>query len=125
VLPLDIMLGQANVAGAYVPVFNKIMCPAVERDPFLAPLWLDRGIEQLKAYVECLVRVQVIEEEIRCLGIELRTTTQRVNLFEKVKIPECQENIRKITIYLGDQQANAVGISKVAKKKIELATVGR
>ena len=50
---------------------------------------------------------------------ELRVTTQRVNLFEKVKIPECLENIRRIRIYLGDQQANAVGISKVAKKKIE------
>jgi V/A-type H+-transporting ATPase subunit D len=43
-----------------------------------------------------------------------------VNLFEKVKIPECLDNIRRIKIYLGDQQANAVGISKVAKKKIEV-----
>jgi respiratory nitrate reductase gamma subunit len=48
-----------------------------------------------------------------------RITTQRVNLFEKVKIPECLDNIRVIRIYLGDQQANAVGVSKVAKKKIE------
>lgn len=121
VLPQDIVLSQTNVAGAYVPVFNKILCPAVERDPFLAPLWLDRGIEQLKSFIEALVKMQVVEEEIRRLGVELRVTTQRVNLFEKVKIPECQDNIRKITISLGDQQANAVGISKVAKKKIELA----
>ncbi|NLE64300.1 MAG: V-type ATP synthase subunit D, partial [Elusimicrobia bacterium] len=36
---------------------------------------------------------------------------------------ECQENIRIIRIYLGDQMANAVGIGKVAKKKLELAEV--
>ncbi len=35
------------------------------------------------------------------------------------KIPECKDNIRIIRIYLGDQQANAVGVSKVAKKKVD------
>ena len=45
---------------------------------------------------------------------------EKENLFEKIKIPEGLENIRKIRIYLGDQQANAVGVSKVAKKKVEI-----
>ena len=49
---------------------------------------------------------------------ELRATSQRVNLFEKVKIPETEENIRKISIYLADQQVNAVVRSKIAKRKI-------
>ena len=66
-----------------------------------------------------LTEVMVVKQRIAILEQELRITTQRVNLFEKVKIPGCLENIRKICIYLGDQQANAVGISKVAKKKIE------
>ncbi len=122
-LPAEIVLNRANIAGAYVPVFSKAVYPAFERDPYLAPLWLDSGIEQLRSYMEALIRAEVVKEEIRCLDKELRTTTQRVNLFEKIKIPECQDNIRKITIYLGDQQANAVGISKVAKKKIELAAM--
>jgi V/A-type H+-transporting ATPase subunit D len=43
----------------------------------------------------------------------------RVNLFEKVKIPEAEENIRLIKIYIGDQMANAVGRCKIAKRKIE------
>ena len=63
--------------------------------------------------------MRIIEKQIEILAQELRTTTQRVNLFEKVKIPDCIENIRVIRIYLGDRMANAVGISKVAKKKIE------
>jgi V/A-type H+-transporting ATPase subunit D len=51
----------------------------------------------------------------------LRITTQRVNLFEKVKIPGAKEAIRLIKIYIGDQMTNAVGRSKIAKNKIEEA----
>ena len=51
------------------------------------------------------------------LGKERRLTSQRVNLFEKVKIPEAKENIRMISIYLGDQQTSAVVRGKIAKKK--------
>jgi V/A-type H+-transporting ATPase subunit D len=38
-----------------------------------------------------------------------------VNLFEKVKIPEGEENIRVIRIFLGDQQTADVARSKLAK----------
>ena len=57
------------------------------------------------------------------LSAELRTTSQRVNLFEKVKIPECKENIRKIGIMLGDLDTSAVARSKIAKKKTAAAAV--
>lgn len=66
------------------------------------------------------LEAQVLDEQVRLLGQELRTTSQRVNLFEKVKIPETLENIRKISIYLADQQVNAVVRSKIAKRKIAL-----
>jgi len=49
---------------------------------------------------------------------ELRTTTQRVNLFEKKLIPELRENIRKIKIFLGDEETAAVGRAKLAKGKL-------
>ena len=65
--------------------------------------------------------MRTLEEGISVLKHELRITTQRVNLFEKVKIPEAREAIRRIKIYLGDQMTNAVGRSKIAKTKIEEA----
>jgi V/A-type H+-transporting ATPase subunit D len=64
--------------------------------------------------------IKVIEEGLQILKHELRITAQRVNLFEKVKIPEAEEAIRRIKIYIGDQMANAVGRSKAAKRKIEM-----
>ena len=57
-----------------------------------------------------------LQEEL--LEKELRSTSQRVNLFEKVKIPEAIENIRVIEVYLGDQQTAAVVRGKIAKKKL-------
>ncbi len=57
------------------------------------------------------------EKQYELLSKELRTTSQRVNLFEKVKIPESKDNIRKINIFLGDQQTSGVARSKLAKGK--------
>ncbi|VAX38032.1 V-type ATP synthase subunit D [hydrothermal vent metagenome] len=108
-----------NIAGASVPVFEKVHFKPVEYDFYTTPFWLDRGIEEIRLFMTLRAEVDIIKEQIRVLEKELRTTTQRVNLFEKIMIPECLDNIRQIRIYLGDQQANAVGISKVAKKKVD------
>jgi len=64
------------------------------------------------------IQVEILEEQVRLLSEELRITTQRVNLFEKIKIPETRENIRRINIYLGDQQTAAVVRGKIAKGKL-------
>ena len=62
---------------------------------------------------------ETLRRQVELLERELRTTAQRVNLFEKVKIPEAKENIRVIGIYLGDQQTSAVVRGKIAKKKLQ------
>ena len=66
------------------------------------------------------LEAEVLDEQVRLLENELRATTQRVNLFEKVKIPETVENIKKISIYMADQQVSAVVRSKISKRKIAL-----
>ena len=62
--------------------------------------------------------VSTLRKRVECLEKELRSTSQRVNLFEKVKIPEAKENIRIIGVYLGDQQTAAVVRGKISKKKL-------
>ena len=120
--PEKIDIEMVNVAGANVPVFKNCEFKELDIDFYNTPFWTDQGIEQLQKMISLVAEVETVKTQIRILQKELRVTTQRVNLFEKVKIPECQENIRKIGIYLGDQQANAVGVSKVAKKKVEEKT---
>ena len=117
--PEHIAIDTVNIAGANVPVFRDIQFPQADYDLYATPLWLDQAIKELRQMMTLLAEIMVMEKTIEILRQELRITTQRVNLFEKVKIPQCIDNIRIIRIYLGDQQANAVGVSKVAKKKIE------
>ena len=116
--PQEIKVEQINIAGARISIFKDITFSAVEYDYYTTPLWVDHALVELRAFVAILAEMSVINRQIAILQQELRVTTQRVNLFEKIKIPESRNNIRIIRIYLGDQQANAVGISKVAKGKI-------
>ncbi|WAC05188.1 MAG: V-type ATP synthase subunit D [Methanoregula sp.] len=112
-----------NVAGVDVPVFERADFEQAEYDLFLTPLWVDAVLETIKDMISLLEEIRVIEQGISVLQHELRITTQRVNLFEKVKIPGAKEAIRTIKIYIGDQMTNAVGRSKIAKNKIEKANL--
>lgn len=119
VVPKETVKGLRNIAGVDLPIFDHAVFSPADYDLFLLPLWVDVALEELKNIVSLRQEISVIEQGIKVLKEELRITTQRVNLFEKVKIPEAKEAIRLIKIYLGDQMANAVGRSKMAKKKIE------
>lgn len=118
VRPDEILKKTKNVAGVDIPVFEQVKFAKAEYDLFLTPLWVDAAIEALRSLAVLREDIKVIEEGVRILRQELRVTTQRVNLFEKVKIPQAQETIRLIKIYIGDQMTNAVGRSKIAKRKI-------
>lgn len=117
--PKEIIASSKNIAGAEVPVFEKAEFDETGYDLFLTPLWVDQGIEMLRQVVSLGKEIEVIKKGTEILRHELRVTAQRVNLFEKVKIPQAEEAIRLIKIYIGDQMANAVGRSKMAKRKIE------
>jgi V/A-type H+-transporting ATPase subunit D len=112
-------LGARNVAGVDIPVCEGVDFSIPQYDLFATAFWVDSAVEALKKFITTRQERSIIEQGIEILRQELRITTQRVNLFEKVKIPEAKEAIRLIKIYLGDQMSNAVGRSKIAKRKIE------
>jgi V/A-type H+-transporting ATPase subunit D len=117
--PREVVTGSRNVAGVDIPVFERAEFAEAEYDLFLIPPWVDAAIEFLRELVSLREEIRITQGAIEILRHELRITTQRVNLFEKVKIPEAEDAIRRIKIYVGDQMANAVGRSKIAKRKIE------
>ena len=107
-----------NIAGVDIPVFQNIQFEVAAYDLFELPLWVDMAIEEVKELASLDARINLLTKQADLLGEELRITSQRVNLFEKVKIPETRENIRMIQIYLGDEQTAAVVRGKIAKKKL-------
>lgn len=119
VIAEKIITTSHNIAGTDLVVFARAEFKEPDYDLFTTPLWADGAIEDLKIVNILRLETGIVERGIEILRQELRITTQRVNLFEKVKIPEAQEAIRLIKIYIGDQLVNAVGRSKMAKRKIE------
>ncbi|NQU95715.1 MAG: V-type ATP synthase subunit D [Candidatus Omnitrophica bacterium] len=119
----EVITGVKNIAGVDLPLFSEVHFKPVEYDLFTMPLWVDGAILELRALFSMHAEIEVLEKAMKILKQELRITTQRVNLFEKVKIPEAEEIIRLIKIYMGDQMTNAVGRSKIAKRKIELSVL--
>ena len=113
-------VGVRNIAGTDVPVHAGLEFTRGEADLFAAPLWQDDLLALVERQTAMRLKRRLVAEQLECIEAELRTVTQRVNLFEKVKIPDAQENIRRINIYLGDQQTNSVGRSKIAKAKCQV-----
>ena len=117
VLPDKVLTDEDNIAGVPIPVFRELTFRDIEYEVEDYPLWVDTALVKLREIARLDALVKVLRTQSELLGKELRSTSQRVNLFEKVKIPEAKENIRVIGIYLGDQQTSAVVRGKIAKKK--------
>ncbi len=106
---------RGNIAGVSVPVFESAEFDRAEIDLYATPIWLDRGAEIAEEIIRLRLTEAALAESLERLNEELRITSQRVNLFEKVKIPETRENISIINIALGDAQTAAVVRAKIAK----------
>jgi V/A-type H+-transporting ATPase subunit D len=118
VQPDKVIVKDENIAGVTIPAFEELTFKDINYDVDDYPLWVDTAIFKLREIARLDAIVSTLRKQTELLESELRTTSQRVNLFEKVKIPEAKENIRVIQVYLGDQQTAAVVRGKISKKKL-------
>ncbi|MCL4192937.1 MAG: V-type ATP synthase subunit D [Thermoguttaceae bacterium] len=116
--PEQVHSSRVNIAGVEVPVFEGVTFPEATYSLFGTPVWVDQALADLREQSRRQAVVDVLREEEGILQGELARTIQRVNLFEKVMIPESREAIRRIRIRLGDELAAGVGRAKIAKKKL-------
>ncbi len=113
----EVEIKTENVVGTAIPKFGQLR---LEVDPYsrlAIPFWVDSLVEALKQMVGLRVRMRIAQKRTDALRAALRRVTQRVNLFDKVLIPRAEENIRRIVIFLSDQERAAVVRSKIAKSR--------
>jgi V/A-type H+-transporting ATPase subunit D len=120
----EIKTVTGNIAGVNIPVLKEVVLEETVPDLHATPSWIDDGIKAVARALRQRIEEQILAEQHRLIADELRTTSQRVNLFEKVKIPEARENIRAIRIFLGDVQTSEVARAKIAKGKATTAVGG-
>lgn len=110
-----------NLAGVQLPILGDIHFQVRPYTTLGSPAWVDALVEALQQVAGIQLQVSILAERVQLLTQALRKVTQRINLFEKVLIPEAQNNIRQIKVLLADSERTTVSRSKLAKARLEKA----
>ncbi len=117
-----VLVEEESVLGIQLPVVRDVEFVVQSYSKLIAPFWVDELVSQLQADATLRVQQLVADQRVQRLELASRRITQRVNLFEKVLIPRAKEHIRRIVIFLSDQERASVVRSKIAKSKDSLLT---
>jgi len=116
---------EENVVGVHLPIIKKLTIDVQEYSLFTEPHWVDQLVVQLKIMMQLKLQHQVEQQRVATLSEAVKKVTQRVNLFDKVLIPKAQQDIRKIRIYLSDQErAGVVRAKSTKQKRLRMKKVG-
>jgi V/A-type H+-transporting ATPase subunit D len=120
-------VAEEDVLGLRLPTLRAVEFDTADYSLLATPFWLDDLVTCLKEVATYRLRLQVYRERVARMQGAVRRVTQRVNLFEKVLIPNAKRNISRIQIFLSDVERAAVVTSKIAKGKraIERASADR
>ena len=115
----EVRVSMHNVAGLRIPIFEEVIFQEPTYSVFATPYSFEIVLQRLRAAVCLREELRILLEQERILSEGFRKTSQRINLYEQRLIPACREAMRKVSVYLQDQQAAAVGVAKVAKRMLE------
>ena len=113
----EIVLNIVKIAGVKTPELKQINYEVANFSRFSSPVWLNGGIVILKQITEIICQMEIAEKKLEILEYARKKTTQKVNLYEKVQIPEFSEAIRKIKRYLEDVDNLEKASQKITKQR--------
>lgn len=125
VKPAETIEGRQSIAGVEVPHLERLTFAEPSYSLFSTAPWTETAIEDGRELRRSSIERNMALRRLDRLRRELRRVNQRLNLFEKVVIPRTREAIKKIRIYLGDEQTAGVGRAKIAKAKQSKRTLER
>ena len=108
-----------QIAGVKTPVIGTIDYIEAPYSYFASPAWFPMGMDLLKAVTKLNIEKEIAMKKKLILEHARKKTTQKVNLYEKVQIPELQETIRKIKRFLEDEENLAKSSQKILKSKLQ------
>lgn len=114
----DVRLIHENIVGTSVPMVEHIEMALTPYSDLTKPHWVDYLVELLQQMIRLRVELQVRELRYKELDKATKTTSQRVNLFSKVLIPQTKKNIQRIQVYMSDQDRASVMNAKLSKEKV-------
>ena len=113
----QVELGRENRMGTWLPTLAELKIAVRPYGYLSKPHWIEPLVDKLREALRLRIELLLAEQRLALLDQAVRTVTQRVNLFDKVLIPQTRANIKRIRIALSDAERAAVVRSKIAKKK--------
>ena len=110
-------IGEEDVLGVRLPALKAVEFVTADYSLLATPFWIDDLVTCLKEVATYRIRLHVYRERAARMQSAVRRITQRVNLFDKVLIPNAKRDIARIQIFLSDVGRAAVVTSKIAKGK--------
>lgn len=111
-----------NVVGVELPELERVAFAEPDYTLLGTPAWSELLAKRMQRAITMELEGDFIRRRIGLLERSLKKVTQRVNLFEKVLIPETKAKIRKTSIALEELHRSSVIRSKIAKAKHQGAT---
>ncbi len=113
----EVKTSAKKIAGVSVPLLNEILFKEEKFSLFEQPKWFPQGIEFLKELAKIVTIKEIYNRKMHLLDHARRKTTQKVNLYEKVQIPDYEDAIRKIKRFLEDEENLSKSAQKIVKKR--------
>ena len=108
---------QRKIAGVKIKILKDIVFIKKDFSLFNNPKWFSQGIDIIKELAKIAVEKEYSDKMMHQLNHARRKTTQKVNLYEKVQIPDFQEAIMKIKRFLEDEENLSKSSQKIVKKR--------
>lgn len=113
----EVKTTSKKIAGVSVPVLDEIEFREEEYSLFDKPKWFPDGISFLKELASTVTEKEIFNRKMVLLDHARRKTTQKVNLYEKVQIPDYEDAILKIKRFLEDEENLSKSAQKIVKKR--------
>ena len=115
----NVEITNRNIAGVSLPELSSIRFDIRDYSYFAGRAWVSEGVRIVEKLNEMNVRIQLMERTVEILHYARKKTTQKVNLYEKVQIPEYKDALRKIKGFLEDQENLSRAAQKIVKSRHE------
>jgi V/A-type H+-transporting ATPase subunit D len=117
----NVVIEIKKIAGVKTPILERIDFSIDKFSLFNLPAWVPSGLELLKEMVLLHIEKQIAEKKVSILEYARKKTTQKVNLYEKVQIPDYKESILKIKRFLEDKENLEKSSQKILKARMAQA----
>ncbi len=114
----EIKTSMKNIAGVKTPQLENVAFVVKPLCLFNYPLWVSNGIALLKELVSMSIEKKLLSIRTALLDAARKKTTQKVNLYEKMQVPDYLHAISKIKKFINDEESLSKATQKIMKKRI-------